>query len=347
MKIALVAPVEEPVPPPKYGGIERVVHTLATHLVERGHHVLLFASGDSTSPAELVPVVPRSLRRTPAYEDPNEFKRRRAAAVEEVVRSLRREPPDVVHSHLDHLLLPFESSYNVPTLTTLHGPLDSGDERVETIRKFRHSSYVSVSFAQRVPLPGLNYLANIYNGVDLLRFPFAARHDGYLAFVGRMSPEKDPEVAIRAARTVGMRLVIAAKIALVDQDYFNRRIAPMIDGVAVQFLGELSESEKISLLEGAYALLHPSRWREPFGLAMIEAMACGTPVIAFNVGSAAEVVVHGVTGYVAESFEDFVEGIKAASLLDRRLCREHIERSFSSLRMASEYERLYEHVARG
>jgi glycosyltransferase involved in cell wall biosynthesis len=332
MRIAQLAPLAESVPPKLYGGTERVVAWLVDELVDQRHDVTLFASGESRTRGELHPVWPRALRLGGKGVDPSS-----ACAVLLEAVAKRAADFDVIHSHIDWLALPLLGRLGVPFLTTMHGRLDlPGLPYV--IREFPDAGLISISDHQRLPLPGANWLGTIQHGlpVNLLRPSF--EQGSYLAFLGRLTSEKGPEDAIRIARAAGKPLRIAAKIPRSETVYFKKRLEPHIDGKNVQLIGEVGEARKQPFLADAIALLFPIDWPEPFGLVMIEAMACGTPVIAYRSGSVPEVVEDGVTGFIVESEEEAVAAVSKIRLLDRKAIRQRFEEQFSSRRMASEYE---------
>ena len=338
MRIAQVAPLFESVPPRLYGGTERVVSYLTEDLVRRGHDVTLFASGDSETAATLVPIVERAMRFDTA---------RREVLSAEFIRQLgmvfaRAADFDVIHCHVDYLAFPFGTLTPTPTVHTIHGRLDL-PHLVPLYRQFRSVPFVSISDAQRAPLDGLGveWAGTVYHGLPVERYAFAPQDQGYLAFLGRLSPEKQADLAIEIARRVGLPLKIAAKVDPTDQEYFDQVIAPLLDDPLVEFLGEIGDAEKPAFLGGARALLFPIDWPEPFGLVMIEAMACGTPVIARPCGSVPEVVVHGRTGFLGDTLLDLAEAVKRLDEIDRAECRRHVEERFSVTRMGEDYERLY------
>jgi glycosyltransferase involved in cell wall biosynthesis len=339
MRIAQVAPLAESVPPKLYGGTERVAAWLIEELVAMGEDVTLFASGDSRTSARLVPIWPRALRLGRPRSDPLIAQ---AALLEAV--AARAADFDVIHVHTDWLLLPLLSRANVLFLTTLHGRLDLPG-LPEFVRRFPQAPFVSISNDQRRPLPEANWLATIYHGlpVDSLRPTY--ERGSYLAFLGRLTREKGPEAAIRIARSAGMPLQIAAKVPRGERAYFKKTLEPQIDGDAIQLLGELKDEAKAEFLRGAAALLFPIDWPEPFGLVMIEAMACGTPVIAFRSGSTPEVVDDGVTGFVVEGEQEAVAAIRRLRELDRRKVRARFEERFTARRMAKQYLELYRRLA--
>jgi glycosyltransferase involved in cell wall biosynthesis len=335
MRIAQVAPLAESVPPKLYGGTERVVHWLTESLIELGHEVTLFASGDSKTSAELVPVLARGLRLGRPAVDPIAAQ---ATLLEAVAQ--RASEFDVIHCHIDWLQLPLLTRLSTPFLTTLHGRLDLNGLG-EIARRFPAAPFVSISDNQRLPRPDLRYLATIYHGMPADLFRPVYRHGGYLAFLGRLTAEKGPEAAIRIARNAGMPLHIAAKIPRGDRRYYKEQLEPLIDGNGVRLVGEVTDAAKQEFLGGAAALLFPIDWPEPFGLVMIEAMACGTPVIAYRAGSVSEVIDHGVTGFVVESESEAVAAIERLAELDRRGVRKRFERRFTAAQMAEHYVECY------
>src|SRR5262245_7429150 len=336
MRIAQVAPLAESVPPKLYGGTERVVAWLIDELVELGHDVTLFASGDSGTRATLAPAWPRALRLGRPRSDPIAAQ---AALLEAVAE--RAGDFDLIHVHIDWLHLPLLSRLGVPFVTTPHGRLDLPG-LANVVRRFPGAPFVSISNNQREPLPDANWLGTVYHGlpVDLFRPSFSK--GSYLAFLGRLTAEKGPEIAIRIARASGMPLHIAAKVPRGERGYFKNTLEPQIDGEAVKLTGEVDDKTKGNFLAGAAALLFPIDWPEPFGLVMIEAMACGTPVIAFRSGSVPEVIDDGITGYVVDGEDDAIQARRRLDKLDRRKVRARFEERFSSRRMATEYARLYE-----
>jgi glycosyltransferase involved in cell wall biosynthesis len=341
MRIAQIAPLAEAVPPKLYGGTERIVSYLTEELVRLGHHVTLFASGDSRTSAELVPCTEKALRLYSAVRDPVPHI---LMMLEEVRR--RTEEFDVLHFHVDMLHFPIFRNMSAHTVTTLHGRLDLPDLQ-PFYRKFPEFSLVSISNDQRRPMPPVNWAGTVYHGLplDLLR-PTASPSAGYLAFLGRISPEKRPDRAIEIARHAGMPLQMAAKVDNVDREYFERQIRPLLSDPLVAFIGEIGESQKSDFLGNAAALLFPIDWPEPFGLVTIEAMACGTPVIAFPHGSVSEVIEDGVTGYIVHSVQDAVDAVRRLPRLDRATIRRRFEERFSATRMARDYLDIYRTRAR-
>lgn len=339
MRIAQVAPLFESVPPQLYGGTERVVSYLTEELVRLGHDVTLFASGDSVTSAQLVSCSERALRLDPSVRDPLAHQ---VLMLEEVAK--RAACFDVIHYHIDYFHYPLSRRTAAPQLTTLHGRLDL-PELAPLYLEFREMPVVSISEAQRAPLPHANWVATVPHGLPPDRLRFHPGPGRTLAFLGRISPEKRVDRAIEIARRAGIELRIAAKVDDVDRAYFESVIAPLLDGPFVEFVGEIGEADKSAFLGEALALLFPIDWPEPFGLVMIEAMACGTPVIAFPGGSVREVIEPGVTGFVVDGVPGAVVAIEHAARLERAACRAAFEARFSAERMARDYLALYERVA--
>jgi glycosyltransferase involved in cell wall biosynthesis len=340
MRIAQIAPLAESVPPKLYGGTERVVAWLADELVALGHEVTLFASGDSRTKAKLVPTWPRALRLGRPRSDPAPAY---AALLEAVAEAA--DDFDVIHSHVDWLHLPLLRRLRTPFLTTLHGRLDLPDVSL-AMQRFGDAPFVSISQSQRAPLPDLYWLATIHHGMPAGLLELSEQPEGYLAFLGRITPEKGPDIAIRVARAARLPLRIAAKVPRGENRYFNETIKPLLDGNNVRFVGEVNDRQKQAFLSNAAALLFPIDWPEPFGLVMIEAMACGTPVIAWNVGSVPEVVEHGVTGFIVRSVEEAAAAVRRLDTLDRAAIRATFERRFSVTTMSKNYLDLYARTAR-
>ena len=339
MRIAQLAPLAESVPPKLYGGTERVVAWLVDELVALGHQVTLFASGDSQTRGELHAVWPRALRLGRKGTDPTA-----ACAVLLEAVAKRAKDFDVIHAHIDWLPLPLLSRLGVPFLTTMHGRLDlPGLDNV--IREFPRAPFVSISDDQRRPLPEANWTATIHHGLPPDLFRSSVALGSYLAFLGRLTAEKGPEDAIRIAHAVRRPLRIAAKIPRGEIGYFKKRLEPLIDGKKVHLVGEVDDAKKQPFLAQAGALLFPIDWPEPFGLVMIEAMACGTPVIAYRSGSVPEVIEDGVTGFIVEDEKQAIAAVHRLEQLDRRKIRSRFEERFSAKRMAKEYEGLYRKLA--
>ena len=338
MRIAQVAPLYESVPPKLYGGTERVVSYLTEELTRQGHEVTLFASGDSLTEARLVPVCKQSLRLASGCVDPLAH---HVLLVERVLEE--KDNFDLIHFHIDYLHYPRSRTEDVPTLTTLHGRLDIPD-LAPLYRRFRDVPVVSISESQREPLPWLNWQGTVYHGLPVESLTFQPGPGKYLAFLGRTSPEKGLDQAIEIARRAAVPLKIAAKIDRADQVYFDTVIKPLLNGPGVEFLGEIGHSEKNEFLGGALALLAPVQWSEPFGLVMIEAMACGTPVIAYPRGSVPEVVEDGLSGFIVRSAQQAAEAVKVLPALSRKRCRNYFERRFSAERMCADYLAVYDRL---
>src|SRR5262245_33735394 len=334
MKIAQVSPLYESVPPEQYGGTERVVSYLTEELINQGHEVTLFASGDSITSAELVACCPRSLRTDSGCVDPLVH---HYLMLEEVFS--RAHQFDLIHFHIDYLHFPLSRRSGISQLTTLHGRLDLPD-LAPLYRRFHEMPLVSISDAQRRPIPSAGWQGTVHHGLPEDLFGFHEAPGDYLAFLGRVSPEKRVDRAIEIATRVGMPLKIAAKVDKVDRDYFDTVIKPLLDPPMVEYIGEVGGKEKEEFLGGAYALLFPINWPEPFGLVMIEAMACGTPVIAWPHGSVPEVM-EPDAGFVVEEVEEATRAIEMLASFDRRQCREVFERRFTAGRMAGDYVNLY------
>ncbi|HBY94112.1 MAG: glycosyltransferase family 4 protein [Ardenticatenaceae bacterium] len=341
MRIALIAPLYERVPPEMYGGTERVVYCLAEELVRRGHAVTLFASGDSLTSAELVPGAPQSLRRRMTRDQLVMFGPPLHLAMLAQV-SQRADEFDIIHSHIDHWAFPFSRLIDVPMVSTIHGRLDVPD--LDSIfRLYPETALVSISDSQRRPFDHLkpNWVATVYNGITTDRFTFNPEPGDYLVFLGRLSQEKRPDRAIEIARRVGMPLKIAAKVDPLDQEYFQTQIEPLLHHPLIEYVGEVDDTGKDELLCRAYATLFPIDWPEPFGLTMIESLACGTPVIAMRNGSVPEVMVDGVTGFICETVDEMAAALSGVAGLDRAACRRHVESRFSAEVMADGYEAVY------
>jgi glycosyltransferase involved in cell wall biosynthesis len=338
MRIAQIAPLAESVPPKLYGGTERIVSYLTEELVRQGHEVTLFASGDSETAARLHPCSPRALRLDPGVRDPLPHHLVMLERVRELAHTF-----DVLHFHIDLMQFPLLRTLKTPGVTTLHGRLDLPD--LEPLyRTFPEMALVSISDSQRLPMPPVNWVGTIYHGLPaaLCRFVPEPAAEPYLAFLGRISPEKRPDRAIEIATRAGVPLKIAAKVDKADVDYWRGTVEPLVRAnPLVEFIGEIGEADKGALLGGALAVLFPIDWPEPFGLVMIEAMACGTPVIAFPCGSVPEVIDDGVTGFVVDSVEEAAAAVPRAAAIDRARVRATFERRFSIERVATDYLKVY------
>jgi glycosyltransferase involved in cell wall biosynthesis len=338
MRIAQVSPLFESVPPQLYGGTERVVAHLCDELVRQGHHVTLFASGDSRTSAELVPICPRALRLDASVCDDVAW---HLIMIEQVIRRAREF--DLIHFHLAHLHYPVTAFLGVSHVTTQHGRLDR-PELGCMYRAFPDVPVISISDAQRQPIPHANWVATIPHGLPPNQYRFNPEPQGYFAFLGRVSPEKRLDRAIAIATALKRPLKIAAKVDRADAEYFEDTIAPLLDNPYVEFIGEIGERDKGAFLGQADALLFPIDWPEPFGLVMIEALACGTPVVAFRGGSVPEIIDDGVTGFIVDNLEDAIEAAARVGTLDRRACRRDFDRRFTTLRMANRYLESYEEL---
>jgi len=340
MRIAQVAPLYECVPPKLYGGTERIVSYLTEELVRCGHEVTLFASGDSLTKANLIPISPQALRLDTKCIDQLAHHVRMIEAV-----IAHQDEFDLIHFHIDYLHFPMARMMGWTTLTTLHGRLDIPD-LVPLYQEFKEMPVSSISNAQREPLPWLNWQGTAYHGLPKNQYEFSAKSNGYLAFLGRTSPEKGLDEAIAIAKKVGMPLKIGAKVDNADLAYFERHIKPLIQQSDIEFLGEIGFPEKNDLLGGAAALLFPIRWPEPFGIVMIEAMACGTPVIGYSQGSVPEVLEDRVTGLLASDIDSACRAVMELPNFCRARCRRRFEERFTSDVMCSQYLRMYQSLLR-
>lgn len=338
LRVGQLAPLYESVPPKLYGGTERVVSYLTEELVRRGHDVTLFASGDSQTNAKLSPGYPRSLRLAGLTQVAMSGMGFHFPMLSNVFD--HADEYDIIHAHLDYWTFPFARQTSTPTITTLHGRLD-----LEEIHSIFHSyediPVVSISDTQRKPLPTMNWVSTVHHGLPRDLLPYNPSAGKYLAFLGRIAPEKRPDLAIDVARKAGIPLKIAAKVDVVDREYFRDVIEPKIKGGGVEYIGEINDREKGEFLGDALALLFTIDWPEPFGLVMIEALACGTPVIARPCGSVPEVLRDGVTGFFASEVDELVAAVKRAETLSREQCRQEFERRFTVEVMADNYEHIY------
>ena len=335
MKIAQVSPLYESVPPKLYGGTERVVSYLTEQLVSQGHDVTLFASGDSVTSANLVSTCSQSLR---LNKDCVDQMAPHLVMLEQVAQLANQF--DIIHFHCDYLHFPITRRLNVCNVTTLHGRLDIRDLH-PIFQEFQEMPLISISDSQRKPMPWANWCGTVYHGLPEDSYPVVEQPGKYLAFLGRISHEKGIEPAIEIAKRCNMELKIAAKIGAQDQEYFDEVIKPLLDHPLISFIGEIGEAEKGDFLGNAYAVLFPIQWPEPFGLVMIESMACGTPVIAFPCGSVPEIMDDYITGFVVADVDSAVKAVEQLSSLDRRRCRQVFEYKFSSSRMAQDYLAIY------
>jgi glycosyltransferase involved in cell wall biosynthesis len=335
LRVAQIAPLYERIPPKLYGGTERVVSYVTEELVRRGHQVTLFASGDSQTGAKLVPGCPQSLR---LAGKPELGAFLQLPMLSDVYEEAGRF--DVIHSHIDYWSFPFARLTNVPSVATMHGRLDVEDLH-PVYARYRSMPLVSISDAQREPLPLMNWIKTVYHGLprDLLRF--SPNPGKYLAFLGRISPEKRPDLAIKVARQLGIPFKIAAKVDVVDRQYFETVIKPLLSPPDVEYIGEIGEAEKSEFLGNALAFMFTVDWPEPFGLAMIEALACGTPVIARPCGSIPEVIRSGVSGFIASSVDEMAAAVRNIGKISRQECRREFETRFTAEIMVDNYEQVY------
>lgn len=337
MKIAQVAPLWERVPPPTYGGIELVVSRLTDELVRRGHDVTLFASGDSQTLAQLEAIYPCAMRLDPQVKEYAVYEMLELSKVYGQAAEF-----DIIHSHIGVAALTTASLVKTPTIHTIHNGFTPDNRKLFNLHC--KQPYISISNAHRELQ--LNYVRTIYNGIDLANYPFVAnpQEPPYLAFLGRLSPEKGPQHAIAIAKQTGWQLKMAGKINVEEALFFEQELAPQIDGKQIQYLGEVNDTEKAELLGNAAVTLFPISWHEPFGLVMIESMATGTPVIGINLGSVPEVIAHGETGFVCQSYAEVAAMIPAALQLDRQSCRNHVDKNFSVSQMVDGYEAAYQQL---
>lgn len=345
MKIALVAPFEESVPPKKYGGTEMVVANLAKELHNRGHDVTLFATGDSEVPCKLVSIFPHAIRTQEKFINDNKMREMaKYVGISRVIKELRFGGFDIVHNHIGWRFTIFSHLLPIPVVTTLHLPPGEPYHRFIYNEFPKSEQYVSISNNQRKSFPELPYLATVYNGIDLEQYPFAHKKEGdYLLFLARFSPEKGAKEAIEIANRVKKKLVIAAKIDTVDKAYYES-VRPLIEQSQVEFVGEIGGETKIRLLQNAAALIAPIQWEEPFGLFVVEAMAVGTPAVVWKRGSFPEIITHGVDGYLGESVEELSYYVQEVSSLSSEACRKTVEQKFTKEIMTNSYLDVYSSV---
>lgn len=341
MRIAQVAPLFESVPPKGYGGTERVVHSLTEELMRQGHEVTLFASGDSQTNARLCAPCARSLRTDGICFDPTAY---HVLMLEQVWQQARHF--DLIHFHCDWVPFLLARRLDVPSVHTMHGRLDM-PELAGLFQEFRELPVVSISDAQRAPVPWLNWQATVYHGLPAQPYTFREHPEDYLVFLGRISPEKGVDTAIEIARRAGMSLKIAAKVDARDRRYYDEVVRPLLKTPGVEYIGEVGAREKDVLLGGARALLFPIDWPEPFGLVMIEALACGTPVIGYRRGSVPEIIEHGKTGFIVDDVSDAVAAVERLDALSRATCRQAYDERFSPARMSHNYLAVYQGLVAG
>jgi glycosyltransferase involved in cell wall biosynthesis len=333
MRIALLAPLWETVPPKAYGGTELIVYILCEEFTKRGHEVTLFASGDSDTSAQLEPILEKSMREV-NIKSPISYELRAISRILE-----RSSEFDIIHNHMGYQFLPFINLVNIPVVTTLHGAFVYEEENI-CYEHYKHLPFVSISNSQRLGSPKLNYVSTVYNGIQVEKYEFAKEpvsDSSYLAFLGRMSEEKGSHLAVKLAKETGWNLIMAGKVDNNDVNYFEKEVKPLIDNKQIFFIGELGHEAKVKLLRGSYATVHPVTWPEPFGLVMAESMACGTPVLALNQGSIPEVIKNGATGFIENDIDSLIKRVKDIEKIDRHICREHVEKNFSAQKMADNY----------
>ncbi|MBI4322596.1 MAG: glycosyltransferase family 4 protein [Chloroflexi bacterium] len=339
MRIAQLSPLWERVPPPAYGGTEGVVHLLTEGLVRRGHEVTLFASGDSVTSARLRSVLPSSLRTASFIQDSRPYEWVHVAEALQEAGSF-----DIIHNHSGELPMVVSSLFTTPMLSTMHCIITPDTKVVwDSYRGY----YNTISWAERKSMPTIrnsNFVGVVYNGIDVSSFPYRADKEDYLLYLGRVAPEKGTHLAIDAAKRLGKKLLIAGKVDRVDRDYFIREVDPLIDGKLIHFLGEANAQWKRELCARASVVLMPIVWEEPFGLVMVEAMACGTPVISFNRGAAAELIADGETGYLVADVDGMVEAVRRLDSIDPSRCRQHVADHFDAARMVDGYVEVYERI---
>ena len=353
MKIALLAPFEEAVPPKKYGGTERVVYNLAQELIALGHDVTLFASADSKiKNVRLIPGVPKAIRMLRSAQNPHTRTALNSEGLANVLPTLQNERFDIVHNHIGWPAFLFKDFIKSPIITTLHGNLAQEDSALKRYydnerymyNKYKDMPYVSISNAQRRNEPQLNYIATVYNGIQVETVRYNKTPKDYLMFLGRIHPHKGPEYAIEIAKKTKQKLIIAAKIDPAERDYFKQVIKPHIDGKQIVFIAEPPDRTKFALLQGARAIISPIQWDEPFGLVNIEALASGTPVITIKRGSTAEIIINGKVGYLCKDVKEMARRVKDIDKISRLACRRHVEENFSAKKMAEEYLVAYKKV---
>jgi glycosyltransferase involved in cell wall biosynthesis len=341
MRIAQVAPLGESVPPKKYGGTERVVYTLTEHLVSMGHKVTLFASGDSRTSARLVSAAESSLRDA-GNKDP--YGSTYHSMLNIGGAYVRQDEFDIIHDHNAHLSLPTALLATTPVVMTMHGAATPESKMMyDGLINKNNPYFVSISKSQRKPIPNLNWIANIYNGLDMTDFPFSKTDDGFILFVGRISAEKGIHHAIATAEYLNLPLIIAAKLDPVEMPYFEQFVKPHLNE-RIRWIGEVDAEERNRLMSRALCFIHPVTWREPFGLTLIEAGACGAPVVAFNKGSIPEIIKHGKNGFIVEDVSEMIEYVKNITSIKRSVCRKIALANFNGEKMAQEYEEVYKKI---
>ncbi len=338
MKIALLAPIEESVPPKKYGGTERVVFNLAEELVALGHEVDLFATGDSVTSANLIPITDLPVRSLIAFK-PRDWFAKQIEAVYFVNKKLKNTRYDIIHSNMDEPFTLVKQFLRDPVVTTLHNPVPAYLDKA-----YAKQYFISISNSQRRLSPSLHYAATVYNGINIEKFKFNPKPKNYLIFLGRINPDKGIEEAIAIAKATHQKLIIVAKVDPPDRIYFRNVIKPLINGKNINYLGELAEKQKIEILSEAKALISPIQWDEPFGLVNIEAMACGVPVLTINRGSMPEIFKDAKVGYACENIAELTKKVKLIDKINRAVCRAHVEEHFTARIMAKNYLKAYRKV---
>lgn len=333
MKILQIAPLWIPVPPITYGGTELVISWLTEELVKRGHEVTLLASGDSKTSANLLPIWPKSLWRTKLSAPHAVF-----ALIYEKLSQIQEEF-DIIHDHCEFYTAPFAPFLKRPLVSTIHHPMY--EELIILFKKFPQINYVAVSKNQKRSAPGVNFVKTIYHGLPIEKYPFNPNPKDYLLWLSKISPEKGPAEAIEVAKKSGQKLIISGNILAEFGDYFDYRLKPLIDGEKIQFVGAANFEKKIELFQNAKAFLYPVKRPEPFGLVVIEAMACGTPVIAYKEGALPELIKDGKTGFLVSNQEEMIEALKKIDEINRLDCKRHVSRKFSLRKMVNKYEALY------
>lgn len=337
LKIAQVATIVERVPPKKYGGSERVIHTLTEELVKRGHLVTLFASGDSITSARLVSVYPRSLREAKIKDM---YGLNDLTLLHLGTPYTMQDQFDIIHDHNGVLSLPIAQQSKTPVVATMHGPFTATNRRLYGV--FRNPNLVAISRSQAKFAPSLSNVSSVvYNGLNMNGYPYSLQNDGYLLFVGRISMEKGTHHAIEVAQNLDLPLIIAAKLDALDLSYFNEYVGPRLSDERIRWVGEVDEAERNRLMSKALCMLQPITWREPFGLTLIEAMACGCPVVAFGRGSIPEIIIDGKTGFTVEDMEGMIEAVEKIGSIDRSFCRKYVLENFNEGKMTDGYEDVY------
>lgn len=339
MRILQIAPIIETVPPKKYGGTERVVHALTEELVKRGHDVTLFATGDSTTSAKLMSVYPRSLRESKVAsraDGTNAWSLLNIGAAYQIQNEF-----DIIHDHTHIMGLPTANLATTPVISTLHDPVFPNYKSI--LEKLTNPYIVTISKSQGLPAPKMNNIATVYNGLNMDNYPFSNQDDGYILFVGSFRKEKGADKAIRVARKLNLPLIIAGKLDDWHMDYFNKSVKPYLSK-NIQYIGEVNEQERNVLMSKALCVLHPVSWQEPFGLTIIEALACGSPVIGFNQGSIPEIIENNKVGFVVDTLNEMIDAVKKIRSINRYTCRDYSLKNFSHRKMTDEYEKVYKRV---